>query len=264
MSKKLLSLLAEEIKEQGFGRYFRDATLPSGQRIGDVKSVDLSTGKPIDITISNTEVLPNEVEDDKDEDDKDVEEGTYAGPSLININKLNTSNYYSGASKRGKTYGWRGPIWSLCPKNTRYCDWHWHAGRDYADSRDTPIAILKKGVIQNKGEVCFSIKFYDNSTSRFCHCDSVYFNNGQTVLPGDIVATVGNKGNSTGPHLHWEYYPSTKNCRTETHNSVKGSTVEKKVCDVDPSGIEDNYFVFVKKVKKDNFKSDIVKIRGLG
>jgi cell wall-associated NlpC family hydrolase len=73
MPKKLLSLLAEEITEQGFGRYFRDAILPSGQRIGDVKSVDLSTSKPIDITISDTEdlssdteELPNEVKDEED------------------------------------------------------------------------------------------------------------------------------------------------------------------------------------------------------
>lgn len=47
MSKKLLSLLAEEIKEQGFGRYFKDVTLPSGQKLGDFKSVDLSKAKPI-------------------------------------------------------------------------------------------------------------------------------------------------------------------------------------------------------------------------
>jgi hypothetical protein len=47
-----------DIVNQGFGRYFQDAKLPSGQRIGDVKSVDLSTGKPIDVTISETEVLP--------------------------------------------------------------------------------------------------------------------------------------------------------------------------------------------------------------
>ena len=53
MSKKLLSLLAEEIKEQGFGRYFKDVTLPSGQKIGDIKSVDLSKAKPILPTTNN-------------------------------------------------------------------------------------------------------------------------------------------------------------------------------------------------------------------
>lgn len=58
MSKKLLSLLAEEIKEQGFGRYFKDVTLPSGEKIGDVKSVDLSKAKPIDLSMPKTTPTP--------------------------------------------------------------------------------------------------------------------------------------------------------------------------------------------------------------
>ena len=65
MPKKLLSLLAEEITEQGFGRYFKDYILPSGQRVEDVKNIDLSTGKPIDIPIPSTEVLPNNIEDNE-------------------------------------------------------------------------------------------------------------------------------------------------------------------------------------------------------
>ena len=61
MSKKLLSLLAEEIKEQGFGRYFKDVTLPSGEKIGDVKSVDLSKSKPISITTPVNSNASNDV-----------------------------------------------------------------------------------------------------------------------------------------------------------------------------------------------------------
>jgi hypothetical protein len=67
MPKKLLTLLAEEITEQGFGRYFQDAILPSGQRIGDVNNVDLSTGKPIDITIYRKEKKQKEEEKIKKE-----------------------------------------------------------------------------------------------------------------------------------------------------------------------------------------------------
>ena len=60
MPKKLLTLLAEEITEQGFGRYFKDAVLSSGQRVGDVKNVDLSTGKPIDIAVYNKVIKDRE------------------------------------------------------------------------------------------------------------------------------------------------------------------------------------------------------------
>jgi len=253
MSKlRLLNILKEEVTEQGYGRYFKDWETSDGKTVGDTRGYDFTTNKPFDKDYKNpeTEVLSS--------DNEDV---GGSSTSLININKLNTSNYYSGSSKRGKTYGWRGPIWKLCPKKDRYCDWHWHAGRDYANSTGVPIAILKKGVIQDKGAVCFKIKHYDNSTTKYCHCDSVYFSNGETVLPGDIVATVGNKGVGTGPHLHWEYYPSTQDCRTETHESVKGSTKSVTVCDKDPSGMEDSYFVFIKNGKENDFESDVLKIR---
>ncbi len=251
MSLKLINILKEEIKEQGYGRYFKDWELSGGKKVGDTRGFDFTTNQPFDKNYKNpeSEVLSSE------------ESEEYSSSNLININKLNTNNYYSGSLKRGKTYGWRGPIWSLCPKKDRYCDWHWHAGRDYANSTGVPIAILKKGVISDKGSVCFSIKHYDGSKTRYCHCDKVFFNNGDTVLPGDIVATVGNKGVGTGPHLHWEYYPSTQDCRTETHESVKGSTKSVTVCDEDPSGMEDKYFVFVQNGKKDDFESDIFKIR---
>jgi len=251
MYLKLLNILKEEIAEQGYGHYFKDWETSGGKKVGDTRGFDFTTNQPFDKDYKNPE---SEVLSNSDVDD-------YSSTNLININKLNTSNYYSGSVKRGKTYGWRGPIWSLCPKKDRYCDWHWHAGRDYANSTGVPIAILKKGVVQDKGPVCFKIKHYDNSITKYCHCDSVYFENGETVLPGDIVATVGNKGVGTGPHLHWEYYPSTQDCRTETHESVKGSTKSVTVCDEDPSGMEDKYFVFVQNGKKDDFESDVFKIR---
>ena len=41
-------------------------------------------------------------------------------------------------------------------------------------------------------------------STRYAHCSTVRVRSGQRVLRGDVVATVGSSGLSTGPHLHYE------------------------------------------------------------
>jgi murein DD-endopeptidase MepM/ murein hydrolase activator NlpD len=41
-------------------------------------------------------------------------------------------------------------------------------------------------------------------TSHYGHCDSISVSPGQYVRAGQVIARVGNSGQSTGPHLHLE------------------------------------------------------------
>jgi cell wall-associated NlpC family hydrolase len=42
------------------------------------------------------------------------------------------------------------------------------------------------------------------SAPSYAHCDRIFVSTGQEVFSGDVIATVGNTDNSTGPHLHYE------------------------------------------------------------
>ena len=230
MPKKLLSLLAEEITEQGFGRYFKDAILSSGQRIGDVKSVDLSTGKPIDIIIYNKEIKDREEKKQKEEEkirkekeeeirkEKEKEEDDDKNGVVYSstIGTLDTTplekvlgNIFVVPTHKAGTYGWRGKICNPTLKDRNSYDYtHWHAGRDYSGMGRKWVITLKDGVIDAKDSMCFNIKYTDGNKSRFCHATDVVGNVGHKVFAGEIVCKIGDIGSRDSVHLHWEFYPN--------------------------------------------------------
>ena len=84
-----------------------------------------------------------------------------------------------------------------------------HRCIDIALPTGTPIRAAHSGVVTVSqfmggfGNVVFIVGD-DGIETRYAHDDTLLVSVGDTVEMGDIIATVGSTGNSTGPHLHFE------------------------------------------------------------
>jgi murein DD-endopeptidase MepM/ murein hydrolase activator NlpD len=86
---------------------------------------------------------------------------------------------------------------------------HHHDGIDLAAPKGAAIRAIAAGRVMYSDPFggygnLVVIKHESGLTSHYGHCDSLKVRVGQFVRPGDIIATVGNTGRSTGPHLHFE------------------------------------------------------------
>ncbi|WP_235916522.1 M23 family metallopeptidase [Antrihabitans cavernicola] len=86
-----------------------------------------------------------------------------------------------------------------------------HAGMDFADPIGTPIAAVTDGTIIEAGPaqgfgLWVRVQQDDGTIGVFGHVNDILATVGQHVRAGDIIATVGNRGQSTGPHLHYEVW----------------------------------------------------------
>lgn len=84
-----------------------------------------------------------------------------------------------------------------------------HRGVDLAAAEGTPIKAIQDGRVVSAGEsgsygMCVVIEDENGYQSRYAHCTSISVTTGQEVKRGDVIATVGSTGQSTGPHLHLE------------------------------------------------------------
>lgn len=91
-----------------------------------------------------------------------------------------------------------------------------HSGLDFAGSIGTPIHSVANGTVIEAGPASgfglwVRVKQDDGTTAVYGHVNEMLVHAGQRVNAGDVIATVGNRGNSTGPHLHLEIWePSGK------------------------------------------------------
>jgi len=95
-----------------------------------------------------------------------------------------------------------------------------HAGIDYFGKGGDKVFVKKTGkvlrvekncVIGNRG--CgggwgnfVEIQHTPDIKTLYAHLTDVFVNTGDNIAKNQIIGTIGNTGNSTGNHMHWEYY----------------------------------------------------------
>jgi len=96
---------------------------------------------------------------------------------------------------------------------------YWHSGADINGNSGgntdcgTPLKAITNGIISS---VIYQVSGYGNHLhlrfeingkpywAHYCHCQIIYVQAGQQVREGDIIARLGNSGNSNYCHLHFE------------------------------------------------------------
>lgn len=121
------------------------------------------------------------------------------------------NNYTSAtASAKAKSAGFICPLSSGSYKvSAYYGDGRNHKAIDLAADRGTPIFAVAAGNVTFAGwdgeyGYCVVIQHANGIKTRYAHANALCVSAGATVAQGDMIATVGNTGLSTGNHLHFE------------------------------------------------------------
>jgi murein DD-endopeptidase MepM/ murein hydrolase activator NlpD len=86
-----------------------------------------------------------------------------------------------------------------------------HAGIDLAAPMQTPEYAAVDGVVLEAGPasgygLAVYIQHENGDVTVYGHMDTILVQAGQVVRAGDTIALLGNRGQSTGPHLHFEVH----------------------------------------------------------
>ena len=88
-----------------------------------------------------------------------------------------------------------------------------HYGIDIANAIGTPIYAVMAGTVIDSGPASgygqwIRIRHDDGSMSVYGHMETLHVGVGQRVGAGHHIAGMGNRGFSTGSHLHFEIHPA--------------------------------------------------------
>ncbi|CAA9236929.1 MAG: Phage endopeptidase (ACLAME 35) [uncultured Blastococcus sp.] len=88
-----------------------------------------------------------------------------------------------------------------------------HGGVDVAAPIGTPIYAAAAGTVVRSGPAtgfgqALYIRGTDGAVTVYGHINEEFVGTGDRVGAGELIAEVGNRGQSTGPHLHFEVHPN--------------------------------------------------------
>lgn len=161
-------------------------------------------GKPVSETVMSSEVVKEVIDETVTVGTKDNKKSTTKKKTV------KKSSYKKQTAKPIETDDEY--VWPVARVSSSYVSqrFGYHTGVDIAAYRGTQIYAAMGGTVT---EVQYSNRSYGNRiyikcpnglTMLYAHCDTIGVKTGDVVTTGQPIATVGDSGNATGPHLHFE------------------------------------------------------------
>ena len=139
--------------------------------------------------------------------------------------------------------------WRIHPKTGKRT---WHNGVDYTTATGVPITtnipmtVVGAGVQNGYGNIV-TLRDGSGNTYKYAHLDQMTVKPGQVIPPDTLIGYVGNTGESTGSHLHFEaanaagvskdpnsINPATGKLWSDVSGFKKGQTLNESIKDAVP------------------------------
>ena len=138
--------------------------------------------------------------------DKQIKAGKIAQTGSVTIGDGNSK---TTTSKSKKLSGWEGKITDTYGTYRSIRNGRMHTGVDVAGKTGTRLDSNVAGKVTGTGKTALSgnfVKVLDDKgmTHFYGHLDKIVAKLGDVVKAGDQIGNIGNTGNSTGSHLHYQ------------------------------------------------------------
>lgn len=149
-----------------------------------------------DMEENNVAEVPPQESETQEETTQEV---TPASPMEVNAEYVK-ANYAIMKPLEGQITSRFGYRETVNPKN--------HTGIDIAEDMGTAIYAAMDGTVEyvsSEGNYGKHLEIKNGEVSTlYAHCSSIHVNQGDVIKQGELIAEVGQTGNATGPHLHFE------------------------------------------------------------